>query len=121
MLDNVHISILKALNKLSNNTSYKVVTTEEILSFMQNSNLTAEDIALNMDILEKQNYLNIKFSEENTYCYSLTEKAKLTLSQEEIELKPRASRSTFMQYVYVAIASFIGTLLALLILIYVIF
>lgn len=121
MLDAVHIGILKTLNKISNNTPYKVVTTEEIISCMQNSNLAAEDITLCMDFLEKQNYLNIKFSEENTFCYSLTEKAKLILSQEELQPKSKVARSSFMQYVFVAISSFIGTLLALLILIYVIF
>ena len=121
MLNTVHISILKALNKLSNNTAYKVVTIEEIYSLLKNLDLTSEDIAKEIESLEKQNYLIIKFSEENTYCYSLTEKAKMLLTQEEIQPKTRFIKSSIMQYIYVAIASFVGTLLALLILIYVIF
>ena len=74
-----------------------------------------------MDFLEKNEYINIKFSEENTYCYSLLPKAKIYLEQEETKSAPTKSNKDIMKYIYIMIASFIGTMLALLIFFYLTF
>ncbi len=119
MLDKKSISVLKALNKLSNGTAYKVTTSEEIISSLnQKSQYDTDSIKQIMEFLEKQEYLTIKFSEENTYCYSLLPKARIVLEQENSKLKPKQAKTKVWHYVFVMLASFIGTMLALLIFFY---
>lgn len=119
MLDKKSFSVLKALNKLADNTAYKVTTSEEIISLLNQKNQYDNDtIKQILDFLEKQEYLTIKFSEENTYCYSLLPKARIVLEQESGKPKVKKNTLTFLQYVLVAVSAFIGTMVALLIFFY---
>ena len=119
MLDKKSISVLKALNKLASGTAYKVVSSNEIISLLTQKNLYDNDaIKEILDFLEKQEYLNIKFSEENTYCYSLLPKARIYLEQETSKTKVKKISLPIVTYVFVLIASFIGTSLAILLFFY---
>lgn len=116
MLDKKSTAVLKALNKLAMNSAYKVVTSDEILSILsQKSQFDADSINEIISYLGKQEYINIKFSEENTYCYSLLPKARIFLEQDGKNVKEIKSSLTFWNYFYVFIASFLGTMLALII------
>lgn len=116
MLDKKSTAVLKALNKLAMSSAYKVVTSDEILSTLsQKSQFDADSINEIISYLEKQEYINIKFSEENTYCYSLLPKARIFLEQEGGKVKPKKSTLPFLNYIYIFIASFLGTMLALII------
>ena len=122
MLDNKTTLILRALNKLSEGNAYKVVTTEEILANLsQKSQFDLETIKQSVEFLEKQQYLSIKFSEGNTYCYSLMPKARIYLEQEKIKLTPKKTNNQIIMYVYIMLSSFIGTMFALLIFFYLTF
>jgi predicted transcriptional regulator len=119
MLDKKSLSVLKVLNKLTDGTAYKVTTSDEIISMLtQKAQYDNDSIRQIMDFLEKQEYLTIKFSEENTYCYSLLPKAHIVIEQESSKPKAKKSNLTAMQYVLVAISAFVGTMLALLIFFY---
>lgn len=119
MLDKKSISVLKALNKLAINSAYKVVTSDEILmNLSQKSQFDADTINEIISYLEKQEYINIKFSEENTYCYSLLPKARIFLEQETGKVKPKKFNLPFLNYIFILIASFVGTMLALIIFFY---
>ncbi|MBE7077013.1 MAG: hypothetical protein E7374_03910 [Clostridiales bacterium] len=121
MLDKRSIAILKVLNKLTNSSAYKVVTIEEIMTNITNRNaFDADSLKQILEFLEKQEYINIKFSEDNTYCYSLLPKARIYLEQELTKPKSKKQSSPVMPYVYTMIASFIGTMLALIIFFYLI-
>ena len=121
MLDKNTSAVLKVLNKLAENSAYKVITGDEILAHLSKSQFDLDVIKQIIDFLEKQQYLNIKFSEENTYCYSLLPKAKIYIEQEQIKPTPKKSRQQLMTYVYIMLASFIGTMLALLVFFYLTF
>lgn len=122
MLDKKTTAILKVLNKLVDGNTYKVVTGDEILNNVnQKSQFDLETIKQIIDYLEKQQYLVIKFSEENTYCFSLLPKARIYLEQEQSKHKVKKNNQNIMNYVYIMIASFIGTMLALLIFFYLTF
>ena len=119
MLDKKSTAILKSLNKLSEGCTYKVVTSEEIITNLTQKNLYDYDnIKEIMDFLEKNEYINIKFSEENTYCYSLLPKARIYLEQNSTTNKIKKSKLPIKVYLYVMIASFIGSMLSLLIFFY---
>lgn len=116
MLDKKSISVLKALNKLASGTTYKVASSDEIIALLnQKSQYDADSIREIIDFLGKQEYINIKFSEENTYCYSLLPKARIYLEQETGKSKTKKTTSSFLHYLFVCIASFVGTMLALII------
>lgn len=116
MLDKKSTAVLKVLNKLSSGSAYKVITADEIIANLtQKSLYDDETVKTIIDFLEKQEYLNIKFSEENTYCYSLLPKARIYLEQELSKPNVKKSNFNLSNYVYTLIASFIGTMLALLV------
>ena len=122
MLDKKTTALLKVLNKLSENNAYKVVTADEILSNLsQKSQFDAEIIKQIMEFLEKQQYINIKFSEESTYCYSLLPKARICLEQETTKNRKKKESMPISKYLYIMISSFIGTMLALLVFFYLTF
>lgn len=122
MLDKKTTAVLKTLNKFLDGTAYKVITTDEILlSINQKSQYDLDSIRQIIGFLEKQEYLNIKFSEDNTYCYSLTPKARIFLEQETGKSRTKKSNLTIWTYVCFMIASFVGTLLALLIFFFALF
>ncbi len=122
MLDKKTINVLKVLHKLSKDTAYKVITADEILSSLTYKSQYDFDIIKQIiEFLEKQQYINIKFSEENTYCYSLLPKARIFLEQENVKPKAKKFNFNILTYVFIAIASFIGSMLALLTFFYVTF
>lgn len=119
MLDKRSITLLKALNKLTDGATYKVITSEDIMSALPNkSQYDADGIKHIIDFLEKQEYINIKFSEESTYCYSLLPKARIYLEQEGSKTQRNKKKSMFLSYLYVGIASFIGSMLAIVLFFY---
>ena len=98
MLDRKSIAILKSLNNLAEGNAYKVVTSEEILSSLsQKSQYDADTIKQIIDFLEKQEYIIIKFSEENTYCYSLLPKARIFLEQDGGKTKSKKYKIEFLE------------------------
>ena len=119
MLDKKSTAVLKSLNKLSEGCTYKVVTSDEIIVNLSQKNLYDHDnIKEIIDYLSKQEYLNLKFSEENTYCYTLLPKARIYLEQNTIKAKPKQLQFETKTYLFIMIASFIGCLLAMLIFFY---
>ena len=102
MLDKKSTAVLKALNKLAINSAYKVVTTDEIISNLtQKSQFDTDSVNEIMSYLGKQEYINIKFSEENTYCYSLLPKARILLEQSDGKIKQTKPNMPFLNYVYI--------------------
>lgn len=119
MLDKKSTAVLKSLNKLSEGCTYKVVTSDEIIMNLLQKNLYDHDnIKEIIDFLNKHEYLNLKFSEENTYCYTLLPKARIYLEQSVSNAKPKKMQFQMQTYVFIMIASFIGTMLAMLIFFY---
>lgn len=122
MLDKKTVAVLKTLNKIADGNAYKVVTSEEILmSLPQKSQYDFDEIKQIVFFLEKQEYVNIKFSEEHTYCYSLLPKARIFLEQDTSKSKTKKTKFPISVYLFVMISSFIGTMLALLIFFYLTF
>ena len=119
MLDKKSTAVLKSLNKLSEGCTYKVVTSDEIIMNLSQKNLYDHDnIKEIIDFLNKHEYLNLKFSEENTYCYTLLPKARIFLEQTISNSKPKKMQFQMQTYLFVMISSFIGCLLAMLIFFY---
>ncbi len=111
MLDKNAFTILKVLNKLAD-ADYKVITVEEIISANTSKlNFDEESVKQIILFLSKQEYINIKFSEDNTYCYSVLPKAKQLIEQGSP--KKARNKTPYLCYLIVGLSAFIGTLLAL--------
>lgn len=116
MLDKNSLIVLKALNKLADADAYKVVTLEDVMSNMGGkANLEAEVVKQIIEFLSKQEYINIKFSEDGTYCYSILQKAKLLLEQTPATKKATKQKPQILNYVLTGVSAFVGTMLALII------
>lgn len=117
MLDKKSVSVLKVLSKLAEGTAYKVVTSDEIIANLTaKSQYDVDGVNQILEYLEKQDYINIKFSEGHTFCYALLPKARIYLEQETGKApKQKKNQYNILNYVFVMISAFIGTMLALLI------
>lgn len=115
MLDKKSTAVLRVLNKLAGGNAYIVVSIDDIFqNLTQKSQYDAESLKQIVDFLEKQEYINVKFSEDSTYCYSLLPKARIYLEQ-ECSKSSQKKKNSIMPYVFVMISSFIGSMLALLV------
>lgn len=113
MLDKKSIIVLKALKKLLADSSYKVVTVSEVLAALgQKKDFDADSIKEVIDFLDKQDYINLKFSEDETYCYSLLPKARILLEQNGTKQNSNVEFG-IKQYAFIMLASMIGSLIAL--------
>lgn len=122
MLDKNSTLVLRVLKKLSEGNAYKVVTSDEVLSHLNSKyQINLNIISQIIEFLDKEQYINIKFSEKNTYCYSLLPKAKIYLEQEKTRITSQKSNQSISFYLYIMIASFIGTMFSLLIFFYLTF
>jgi len=118
VLDKKSTAVLKSLNKLCEGCTYKVVTSDEIIVNLSQKNLYDHDnIKEIIDFLNKHEYINLKFSEENTYCYTLLPKARIFLEQ-STPTKNKKTASNIHYYLFVMLSSFVGTFLAMLIFFY---
>ena len=114
MLDKKSIIVLKVLKKLLADASYKVVTTQDILTSIQKKDFDSDVIKDIIDYLSKQEYINLKFSEDDTYCYSLLPKGRILLEQDRSKRKD--SDFGIKQYALIMLASMLGSLLAMVLL-----
>ncbi len=103
MLDKKCGEVLRVLKKLNAEESYKVVTLEEIAGELKGFSLAV--IKQCMDTLAREGYINIKFCEDNTYCYSIK---KQISAQQEVAAKPNNK----LMYLYIFLAAFAGSFLA---------
>lgn len=114
MLDKKSIAILKSLNKLSEGCTYKVVTSDEIITNLSQKSLYDHDnIKEIIEFLEKQEFINIKFCEENTYCYSLLPKARIFLEHNSKSNKKKPEILTLKNYLLIFGICFVSTTFAL--------
>lgn len=114
MLDKKSISVLKALKILADDNSFKVVTLDDISSNLSQP-IDIDTIKQTIDFLYKQEYINIKFSEDNTYCYSILPKTHEAFNQGAKVKSNKNKKHIILNYVFTALASFVGSLVALLV------
>lgn len=119
MLDKKSTAVLKSLNKLSEGCTYKVVTSDEIILNLPQKNLYDYDnIKEIIEYLSKQEYLNLKFCEQDTFCYTLLPKARIYLEQNSTLSKNKKLKFPILCYLLIMISSFVGCMLAMLIFFY---
>lgn len=111
--------LLKIINELCNEGSYKVVEVSEVLSKLPKKfNLSVEDLQNMVKYLEERDYIDVKFIDDKNMCVSSLPKGRLhfenILSQNKIT---NAYKKLFICSIIVSgVMSFLGAFLAILIL-----
>ncbi len=113
MLDKKTTSVLKVLGKLGEDSAYKVVTVDEILSSLTSRNqYDADSIKQIIEYLCKQEYIVLKFEEDLTFCYSLLPKARIYLEQDSVKVKVKKQRLPYGWLFACMLMSAVGGFLA---------
>jgi hypothetical protein len=113
MLDKKTTMVLKVLGKLGEDCAYKVVTVEEILSSISSRNqYDADSVKQIIEFLCKQEYIVLKFEEDETFCYSLLPKARIYLEQDSVKVKPKKQHLPYGWLVLCMVMSAVGCFVA---------
>lgn len=113
MLDKKTTAVLKVLGKLGEDCAYKVITVEEILSSLSSRNqYDIDSVKQIIEYLCKQEYVVLKFEEDETFCYSLLPKARIYLEQDSAKVKPKKQRLPYGWLVLSLLMSAVGAFVA---------
>ena len=113
MLDKKTTAVLKVLGKIGEDSAYKVVTVEEILSSLNSRNqYDSDSVKQIIEYLCKQEYIVLKFEEDVTFCYSLLPKARIYLEQESAKVKVKKQHLPYGWLVLCMLVCLIGSFMA---------
>ena len=120
MLDKKTTTVLKVLGKLGEDSAYKVITVDEILSTLSSrSQYDADSVKQIIEFLCKQEYIVLKFEEDTTFCYSLLPKARIYLEQDNVKVKPKKQRLPYGWLILNSLLSAVGCFVATLLFYYI--
>lgn len=116
MLDKKTTAVLKVLGKLGEDSAYKVITVDEILSALPSkSQYDVDSVKQTVEFLCKQEFIVLKFEEDVTFCYSLLPKARIYLEQDTGKEKVKKTKLPygwiFLCMFGCAVGTFLSTLL----------
>lgn len=113
MLDKKTTAVLKVLGKIGEDSAYKVVTVDEILSSLNSRNQYDNDsVKQIIEYLCKQEYIVLKFEEDTTFCYSLLPKARIYLEQETTKVKAKKQHLPYSWLVLCMLVCLVGSFMA---------
>ena len=113
MLDKKTTAVLKVLGKLGEDSAYKVVTVDEVLSALSSkSQYDTDTIKQIIGYLRKQEFIVLKFEEDSTICYSLLPKARIYLEQESSKNKVKKQHLPYGWIILCMLACTVGSFVA---------
>ena len=116
MLDKNEEILLKKINNICNDDSYKVIDKDELLKVFNGKNGGADKNLSNLIIrLHKDDYINLKYSDDDVYCLTINKKGRSYFNKEEnIGREIQKLRKIFFFYtILTGICAFAGTALAI--------
>ena len=118
MLDKFGLKILSYLNKISQNGEYKVLTFDDIKKHLNDINIKNEILEKTLDFLSKNDYIKIKFQDEEQICYCSLAKAKIV--EDDTKLVSKNDKQTLnkmilLNIIFSSIAAFLGAFVAIMI------
>lgn len=114
VLDNLSNIILKKVNSISKE-GYRIITTEEVIkSLPKNIKLDKAGIFSTINYLEENNYISVKFSEDDAYCVSPLPKGRMAIEEaERIRNEKKTLNRYLMYFVFAALCGgFFGGVLS---------
>ncbi len=115
MLDKLTSATLDFLSKECEDGSYKILKTDYIISSLPSSIKASEEgVADCINHLEDREYLKLKYSEDNTFCLSVLPKGRkhTEVAKEQKTILKKNNRYLKLTVIFAGIASFVGAMLA---------
>lgn len=114
MLDKQNFKIIKKLQKLCPDSTYKVFDIDELCSLF---NLKKEALDNDFKYLKDNEYIDVKYSDESVICLCLLPKARQLEEQEKVKNYSYANimKVLLISGVFNAIMAFLGAFIAMMI------
>lgn len=69
MLDKITVSVLSLLNSICDNGAYKIVTIEELISYLPKSNkLDCDTVRESIKLLREKEFVKVKYEDDCEFC-----------------------------------------------------
>ena len=111
--------LLKSIQKQITDDQYKVIENEEFLKkFKKHNKVNVPALSRMLNDLQKLDYIDIKYKDENVFCLALTKKGRMQHLQKQTENKTITHiRKLFLLYtilfsILAGVLAFLGTWLA---------
>lgn len=117
MLDRLSLKVLKVLNKYSEIGEFKVVNKQDIIKeTKKDMTLTAFDSII--DFLNKAEYINVKFSDNDELCFSALAKSRAYIETDKEKKLVEKDRiiTIIFSCIFSGMFAFFGAFLAIIIL-----
>ena len=118
MLNKKNALTLKVLNLICEDETYKVIDYANLISKFPNKNKPSkEELDQSLDFLKAGQFIDIKYSENETYCLSVLPKGKMILEESLFESNTLSKFSKLLIFTSLSsgVMAFFGALIAVLI------
>lgn len=118
MLDKKTFTLLKTLKDLCGEDTYKVIDAKSLLEKVpKKAGITEDSLNEMLKFLQENEYVDIKYSENNLYCLSVLTRGRLFFQKVNDENKSRSEMRKYMLWsAFVSgVMAFVGALVAILI------
>lgn len=117
MLDKFRLKILSYLNKISQTGEYKVLTFDDIKKYLNDKELTNEIIEKTLDFLSNNEYIKIKFQDDEQICFCSLAKSKFIENDTKAPNndKKALNKMILLNIIFSSISAFLGAFLAILV------
>lgn len=114
MIDKHTQHLLDVITSKIKDDSYKVIEIEEFLKSLKRHSVNEEKLMDMMKNLQKLNYIDIKYSDQQVYCLAVLPKARNVDFQFENKLPLKKLKRTMFLYIILSgMSAFLGTALAI--------
>lgn len=116
MLDKKTFKTLKILNSMCEEGIYKVIELDCLLSkFPKGYKINKVALDQNLDYLKAGQYVDVKYSENNTYCLCVLPKGRMVLEDNTRETKTykKLNKTIVLTTLLCGAMSFLGSFLAI--------
>lgn len=116
MLDKFGYKLLNILNEYSNNGDYVVLEYEDIFAKFKKQKINNEILNNTLNYLVQNDYIKIKYKDEDEFCYACLTKARMISETDEIRIKSDKQNNKYLilNIIFSSISAFFGAVLAIL-------
>lgn len=115
MLDTLSTKLLEKLNEICYDGNYKVLSKEEVISFLSMYNVDENSLDNIVKHLETREFINVKYNNDGVYCLALMPKGRLLDEKSKQDKLEKKKNKKIFTYLILAstFASFAGASLSI--------
>ena len=112
MLDTKSKLVLKIIQKECKNGSYKIIEKNDVISALPlKYRCETDELDHIMNFLERQDYISIKYDDENVYCLCILPLANEVFEESKKKRKKNSILIPLLTLIFAFLGSFLGTIL----------